>query len=444
MKDYVFEAMRMLVPMSLVLVFGLVACEPKNNEGDFDVISGEIGNTTSEIAVTGLVDSFGCTYADVSGYANLTLLPAGSGNPVVGVEIIEVGAEELSIVRSTTMTLIGNIFTVSFPDLLPATQYEYRSFVTYGGTTYYGRRRMFTTKDVIGVTSEVEASEIAIKSAVLRFSAQTEEISSRESMCVGLAYSTSRLAIHPDSVFCCFRDSVRNVVDSVYTVMLKDLPESTTFYYASFTEIGGEYVFSSIGEFTTKKLQVSGAVDLGLSVLWSACNVGADSPEEYGGYYAWGEIEEKELYDWNTYKWSNGEGTSLIKYCSHSAYGMVDNKTNLEPEDDVACVKLGDEWRMPTSNEVYELRYNCTWEWTEINGIKGELVTASNGNSIFLPAAGICYGKDLYDRRGSRVYYWSATTNGMNCAYYLHRGDKMMLSYEDYRYRGFPIRPVKQ
>ena len=154
--------------------------------------------------------------------------------------------------------------------------------------------------------------------------------------------------------------------------------------------------------------------------------------------------KEKELYDWNTYKWSDGEGTSLIKYCSYSAYGMVDNKTTLEPEDDVAYVKLGDEWRMPTSSEVYELRYNCTWEWTEINGIKGELVTASNGNSIFLPAAGICYGKDLYDRRGSRVYYWSATTNGMNCAYYLHRGDKMMLSYEDYRYRGFPIRPVKQ
>ena len=127
------------------------------------------------------------------------------------------------------------------------------------------------------------------------------------------------------------------------------------------------------------------AVDLGLSVKWASFNLGASAPEGYGNNYAWGEIETKNDYSWETYKWCNGSETSLTKYNSNSLYGTVDNKMTLDLEDDVAHNKLGGAWRMPTNEEWKELEDNCSWTWTNQNGRYGRLVTAPNGNSIFLP-----------------------------------------------------------
>ena len=152
------------------------------------------------------------------------------------------------------------------------------------------------------------------------------------------------------------------------------------------------------------------AVDLGLSVKWASCNIGASSPEEYGDYYAWGETVTKDRYDWSTYKLGPSSSGPFSKYCTNKSYGTVDNKTVLDPEDDVAHVKLGGTWRIPTWEELKELINNCTWERIQINGVNGYLVTGSNGNSIFLPAAG---GKDfagIYDE-GTDGFYWSSSLN---------------------------------
>ncbi len=185
------------------------------------------------------------------------------------------------------------------------------------------------------------------------------------------------------------------------------------------------------------------AVDLGLSVKWACCNVGATKPEEYGGYYAWGETEEKSDYDWDTFKWCNGTYNSLTKYCTDSYYGRVDNKTVLDPEDDVAHVKWGGSWRMPTLEEQKELLDECTWEWTELNGVNGYMVTGPNGNSIFLPAAGYRDGAELY-YRGTYGYYWSSSLYD-NCSYYactLYFRDAYH-DWDDYgRYHGHSVRPV--
>ena len=114
------------------------------------------------------------------------------------------------------------------------------------------------------------------------------------------------------------------------------------------------------------------AIDLGLSVKWASCNVGATAPEEYGGYYAWGETEEKSDYNWITYKHCNGSNeTTMTKYCTDSSYGTVDNKTTLEQEDDVATVKWGGNWRIPTREELQELIDKCTWTWTTYNEVNG-------------------------------------------------------------------------
>lgn len=140
-------------------------------------------------------------------------------------------------------------------------------------------------------------------------------------------------------------------------------------------------------------------VDLGLSVKWATCNVGASSPEEYGDLYAWGETTTKSDYDWDTYKWCNGTWDYLTKYCTESYYGAVDYRRTLTSSDDVATVKWGSRWRMPTKEEFDELIADCIWTWSSSYLMRGYMVKGPNGNSIFLPSAG-------YVESGN---YWSAT-----------------------------------
>lgn len=155
-------------------------------------------------------------------------------------------------------------------------------------------------------------------------------------------------------------------------------------------------------------------VDLGLpsGVLWATCNVGANSPEDYGDYFAWGETSSKSDYSWNTYKWSKRSFDNLTKYNNDSSNGIVDNKTTLEPSDDVANVKWGQNWSIPTDSEWNELRspFNCKWTRTQQNGVDGFKVTSrKNGNSIFLPTAGCRNDKRLsFEGNG---YYWSSSLN---------------------------------
>ena len=188
------------------------------------------------------------------------------------------------------------------------------------------------------------------------------------------------------------------------------------------------------------------AVDLGLSVKWATCNVGAEAPEDYGDYYAWGETETKSNYDWSTYKWCNGSFTTQTKYCTDSSYGAVDNKTTLDLEDDVAHVKWGSKWRMPTYDELNELKNNCTWTWTTQNGKDGYKVTSkTNGNSIFLPAAGYRHGSSL-DHAGSNGYYWSSSLNQSHTdhAYYLYFYSGGVDLYSNRRCYGLSVRPVTE
>ena len=185
------------------------------------------------------------------------------------------------------------------------------------------------------------------------------------------------------------------------------------------------------------------AVDLGLSVKWATHNVGASKPEEYGGYYAWGETEVKENYTWETYKWCNGSYDTMTKYCTNSNSGTVDNKTVLDPEDDVAHVKWGGSWRMPTMAEQDELRTKCIWQWTTLNGVNGYKVTGPNGNSIFLPAAGYRSDSDVV-LRGDFGSYWSDSLSSEGCHYAdeLSFSDERFMCYFGNRYIGHSVRPV--
>ena len=185
-------------------------------------------------------------------------------------------------------------------------------------------------------------------------------------------------------------------------------------------------------------------VDLGLSVKWATMNVGANAPEEYGDYFAWGEVEPKEEYNWETYKWCEGTATTLTKYNINSSYGTVDNKSILDPEDDAAHVYWGGDWRMPTQEEQDELYSKCTWTWTTQNGVNGYTVVGPNGSSIFLPAAGVRYNASLgnVDTDG---YYWPGSLGSNDqsrCRYLSLSSLKPDLNYYIWRSYGLTVRPV--
>ncbi len=187
------------------------------------------------------------------------------------------------------------------------------------------------------------------------------------------------------------------------------------------------------------------AVDLGLSVKWATMNVGANAPEEYGDYFAWGETEPKKDYSWETYQWCNGSEDTMTKYCTSSDYGTVDNKTVLDLEDDAAHANWGGTWRMPTLDEIKELWYYCSWVWTTLNGVYGRKVTGPNGNSIFLPAAGFRSASSLVSA-GSDGYYWSSSlrTDDPLYGWYLYFNSSNFRMYNNYRCYGRSVRAVCQ
>jgi hypothetical protein len=182
-----------------------------------------------------------------------------------------------------------------------------------------------------------------------------------------------------------------------FVCTLSGLRPGTIYYVRAYALRGLEYYYGEEKNFSTDNTSGHDFVDLGLpsGTLWATCNVGAVMPEESGYYFAWGEAEPKDSYSWSNYKYCYQIANALTKYCFNAQFGLnyfTDNLTALEPEDDAATVNWGDDWRTPTKEEFEELRLNTTQTWTLQNGMVGYLFTATNGNTLFFPAAG--YMKD--------------------------------------------------
>ena len=226
-----------------------------------------------------------------------------------------------------------------------------------------------------------------------------------------------------------------------------------TFKFMALLAMGAALAFAACGTGT----ETAEWVDLGLpsGLLWATCNFGASSPEEYGDYYAWGETATKEVYSWSTYKYctvdAEGGLAMLTKYSTNSGhdffgtlFGTPDNLTTLEAMDDAATQKLGSGARMPTADEWRELINNTTAEWTTLNGVNGRKFTASNGKSLFLPAAGRRWGGELYFA-GEYGNYWSSSlyADGPYGAWgFRFSSDDQRMGYY-YRYYGPSVRPVR-
>lgn len=424
MKKIFTKVLHVLLGVSLITP--TMSCEPEIHDTEKEEIQDNPSKNTTDIAVTGSIEKCGFSYAVINGYVNLNLLPPGNDNPSFGVEVKEEGMNEGEQEYSTTLT--GNKFSVLCRKLSPTQEYSYRTFVKYGGITHYGEYCKFTTKDFENVAATGEATEITYNSAYISLEKLPNSFDEEEDWMVGLAYSIKESTLQPDSIYsddCDFKFTPEG-----HPRHLSNLIPNTTYYYAAFTYVEGKIKFAEIKSFKTENAFM--AIDLGLSVDWGNCNVGANAPEDFGGYYAWGETEEKKDYSRETHLLTN----------------LYDRTFDIQgTEYDVAHVKYGDGWRMPTVDEVLELFNNCDLYIDTINGVTGCFVVASNGNSIFLPAAGYFDGPEN-KYVGSYTCFWLGTAyaDGSYGAYFLELDnlDKKCALVPYYSYLGLSVRPVKE
>ncbi len=187
-----------------------------------------------------------------------------------------------------------------------------------------------------------------------------------------------------------------------------------------------------------------GYVDLGLSVKWATCNVGASSPSDCGDYYAWGETETKREYNLSNYKYF--DEYDEYAHTFWTKYNESDGKRILDYEDDVAYVKWGKDWRTPTKGEIKELLDRCTWTWICLNGKGGVQATGPNGKSIFLPAGGSRVDDEVRNfGEAGWIRSCSFDDDGRNPCYLFFQDDIPRVSARvNTRFLGLTIRPVLQ
>ena len=339
-----------------------------------------------------------------------------------------------------TMTASSGSFTLQLRKLLGGTVYYYRPYAIVDGRTLYGSVRTFRTLD----DNVVETGDI---------DEETLRVTSRLTIGGG-AYSSLKLGV-------CYGKSEQPTVndktvtsdelddENCYTVTLLK-PGVGTIYYRAYLLIDGVPHYGKVKSW--EREAVCEYVDLGLpsGTLWATCNVGADSPEVYGDYFAWGETQPKTNYSWSTYKYCNGSSGTMTKYCTDSYYGWVDNKTELEAMDDAATVNWGSEWQMPSIEQLEELTNSnyTTTTWTKLNGVYGRMVVSKkNGNRLFLPAAGFRCDTDLggvgsFGGCWSRSLYTSNSSAGRDL-YFDSSYVTTNYKYDSYRYYGQSVRPVR-
>ena len=306
----------------------------------------------------------------------------------------------------------GN-FSYSLSGLAENTTYYYCAYLWIDGRFSYGEVYSFTTEKASPVKT---LGTVSVKSTSATLSGSVYGVAGSYSECsYGFCYGTSpKPYVDGEEV------EAGTYEDGEYTFSLYDLDDMTTYYYCAYLSIDGEYSYGEVLSFTTPKsntdITPGQYVDLGLSVKWTSCNIGADAPEEYGGYYSWGEVSEKDDYSWGNYT-----------YYDMVQYKWIKIGTNISgTEYDVARYRLGIDWRMPTREEWTELVEKCEWEWITYKGTKGQKVTGPNGNSIFFPAAGHRID-DLFVGQGTGGEYWSGT---------LYEGSSLAIWYNGMAYLG--------
>lgn len=423
MKRMIFTVIALVVMMNVVSQDSQMY---ENSKGGFahNVLLPEVDDVTlamHNINFKSEVTNVTCYSANIVAQMTITA-PGGYSLRAYGI-CYDTTAKPTTELPVAGIDADGN-YMASLRGLKGNTLYYYRPYAFIDGTIYYGPTSSFKTlEDNVVVTGEVDKCGNV-----------------RSKLDIGSG-TYGRLEF---GVCWSLQDDVPTIFNNIFYAKEVDGDNYFivhphfyvgTYYYRSFVMIDGVTHYGNVKctdvDMRNHEIITGEAVDLGLSVKWANLNVGAMNPESYGNYYSFGEIEPKETYSWGNYFNTNNEKKSS------------DNKINLAPEDDVAHVKWGGNWRIPTRAEQEELRKNCTWTWTNKNGVNGYIVIGPNGNSIFLPAAGFVNGSDLSDD-GSFGEYWSSSLNTLETdnAFYLTFGPSSVYVRNIMCHNGLPVRPV--
>ena len=323
-------------------------------------------------------------------------------------------------------------FTGSITGLSENTTYYVRAYATNSAGTAYGAERTFTTLTLPTVTTSA-VSNITTNSATCGgnvINSGNATVTAR-----GVCWSASHNPTVSNS------HTTNGSGTGSFTSSITGLSAGTTYYVRAYATNSGGTAYGNEVSFT------AGFIDLGLpsGLLWAVCNIGATTPEGYGNYYAWGETSTKSNYSWSTYAYGSGF-YQLTKYCTNSSYGLTgftDNLTTLQFGDDAATAVLGNGARMPTKAEWQELLNNTTATWTTQNGVYGRKFTSTNGNSLFLPAAGYRNGTEL--NVAGEGHYWSSSLaeSGPDRAWYTRLYSDGQSVYYSCRAYGLSVRAVR-
>ena len=331
----------------------------------------------------------------------------------------------------------NNDWIGNFQYFYPGSGYKYKSNRTEPVVLTF-QLQEFVSQVVVGTS---EAMNITATSAAVVGTVTIEE--GNHVFIRGVCWDTVQMPTVDDT-------HITNMEGSgSFTATLIGLTQNTTYYVRAYVITDYGLTYGNQQSFTTETSNGSiSFVDLDLpsGLLWATCNVGADTPEDYGDYFAFGETQTKDCFYWSNYQHCNGIYNTLTKYCPNSNFGYngyFDNLTILQPEDDVVTIQWGIGYRMPTKEEWRELFQNTTQTWITQNGVNGMQFTGPNGNSIFLPASGCFQGTTIYGI-GNYGNYWSSSINTDTpyyAGYFFSGSSGHNLNYNQ-RYYGQTIRPV--
>lgn len=404
-----------------------------NTEDDAAVTSGEV----TTVYITG-ASIAGSINVEQQGLANSTFGIIYGITPTVTIDNC------VSLVRANSFD--ANRFSVKIASLLPNTVYYYRAYACIGGNYTYGAEKSFQTKplnieNTLNYSEELSA-ELSCKVNLEPFDFDESKIST------GVVWSESATIDWENKEGYIETECTEN---GEYTIVFDTQKYSTDYYCCAYVTIGENRYLGKFISFTSGAHSRS-YVDLGLpsGTLWADSNVGANSPEDCGDYFSWGDVhgylDGDVDFSYNSYKFQVGDDQNhLTKYNLHHKFGEVDNLKELESEDDPATAKCGNLWRSPSKDQMEELCNRCSWEWTMLNRVKGMKITGRNGNYIFLPCAGMVFNSSVLGK-GQNAYYWTRTLDEEDSrnAFRLDFHQSVHKSSSISRYMGYSIRPVRK
>lgn len=417
-----------------------------------------IGQNIAVDFVTGEATSITCYSAKVQTRMTITA-PQSYGSMTYGI-CYGTTAEPTEQIQLTNKDANGN-YSATLRALAGNTIYYYRPYAIIDGTTYYGATSSFKTLEDDVVTTGEPDENGNIKSKLTIGNGAYSKLE------LGVCWSTTTESptVDDKTIY------TNEVDDKNYFSVKPSFTAGCITYYRSYIKIDDVAHYGEVKtfEYEGTKVFVGKAIDLGLSVKWADMNIGANAPEDYGYYYAWGETEPKENYTWDAYFDSvNGSSTDFEKYATNK-------EKSLDSKDDVAQLKWKGGWRIPTPKEQQELLDNCYWEWTQNyrnTNISGFVVYKAKSDSdkgikkysgssatraasstvasynledshIFLPAAGDNWGSGIANA-GSYGYYWSSSLysySSRNANFMSLGSDNVFLS-NSYRNYGYSVRAV--